>query len=303
MGRPSAKRTNPPKKFTLPKTNPRKTTTMTRFIESIFQLPPPVRREPLTLEIAGVTYPDSAYRIHRPNGSSGYVLEYIIRGRGQLHMMDHSWKPQAGDVYVLPPGIPHEYFSEPSDPWEKVWFNVNGELLDKLFATYDIGGTVVFPQCPLRREFEEGLEIVKHRKPDAYAELALSMPRIIAGLARWKERYPANARSPEGIKLKEHLDAHWRRNVPLEELCSLIRRSRAQTLRIFRRDWETTPHAYLQSQRFRLAEEYLKNTDYSVKAIADLIGFDDEFYFSNWFREKNGLSPRNFRAQLRADTK
>ena len=82
-------------------------------------------------------------------------------------------------------------------------------------------------------------------------------------------------------------------------LASLIRKSPAQTLRIFQKDRNCSPYAYLQEQRSFLARQYLENSDYPVKILASMLGFKDEFYFSNWFKEKNGISPSAYRKRFR----
>jgi len=97
------------------------------------------------------------------------------------------------------------------------------------------------------------------------------------------------------LKLKTHLDRHWRRTVSLEELAKLIGRSRSQVMRIFQHDWDTTPCQYIQQQRLDLAKQYLENTDAKISQIAEFVGFRDEFYFSNWFKEKTGVSPLFYR--------
>ncbi len=102
-------------------------------------------------------------------------------------------------------------------------------------------------------------------------------------------------KTPEGLKLKEFLDRNWRRQITLEELAAVIGRSRSQTIRIFQRDWNTSPCQYIQQQRLELAKQYLENTDLKVSMIAEIVGFRDEFYFSNWFKSKTGVSPFSYK--------
>jgi AraC-like DNA-binding protein len=43
------------------------------------------------------------------------------------------------------------------------------------------------------------------------------------------------------------------------------------------------------------AEELLRRTDYPLRAIADQLGFADQFGFSSAFRRHRGCSPSSFR--------
>jgi AraC-like DNA-binding protein len=74
-----------------------------------------------------------------------------------------------------------------------------------------------------------------------------------------------------------------------------IGRSESQTIRIFKRDWGTTPYRYLLDKRIELAKLYLNGSARSIKQIADELGFVDEFYFSDIFKKKTGLAPGRYR--------
>ncbi len=258
--------------------------------EILFQLPQANFPNPLHLESAGITLPDRNYHIRR-ECSNITVIEYIVSGKGHLRVEDRCYTIHAGDVYLLHPGTSHDYHADREDPWEKIWFNLSGSLAGHLIEAYHLKDAVHFPGCPLEQEFRNALAIVQNRPPGAYMELSLALHRLFALLNEWREQHPEMRKSPEGLKLKEYLDLHWRNPVSLDELADCIGRSRSQVVRIFRRDWNTSPLQYLQQQRLNLAKQYLENTDCKIAMIAEITGFRDEFYFSNWFKEKTGVSP------------
>ena len=262
-------------------------------------MPMPRKDAPLQLLLAGITHPDPAYRIVRHSPTDLYVLEYVIRGKGHLYWGDKYYRPSGGDVYLLQPPLSHAYHSDAADPWEKIWFNLSGPLIGALCDAYRLRGIVYFHDCRLEKEFFEAAELLRKRPQAASGEFALLIHRIIAGIDLWRKEHPETRKSPEGVHLKEYLDTNWRKKVSLCELAGEIHKSEAQTLRIFRRDWNCTPYAYLQEQRSFLARQYLENSDYPVKILAEMLGFNDEFYFSNWFKEKNGCSPRSYRRKFR----
>ena len=70
-------------------------------------------------------------------------------------------------------------------------------------------------------------------------------------------------------------------------------------MRIFRQDWSDSPYNYLQKLRDFFSRQYLENTSCPVKELAGLMGFKDEFYFSNWFKQRNGVSPSLYRKRFR----
>jgi len=262
--------------------------------ETVFQLPQASFSNPLHLYAAGITHPDRHYRIRR-ECSDITVLEYIVSGTGHLCVEDRSYTVHAGDVYLLHPFTSHDYHADWKDPWEKIWFNLSGPLVEHLVDAYQLKDAVYFPQCPLEQEFREALEIVRTRPRNAYTAFSLLLHRLFALLNEWRQQHPEMRKTPDGLKLKEFLDRNWRRQITLEELAAVIGRSRSQTIRIFQRDWNTSPCQYIQQQRLELAKQYLENTDLKVSMIAEIVGFRDEFYFSNWFKSKMGVSPLSYK--------
>ena len=269
------------------------------YKETFFPMPMPQNDAPLQLLHAGITHPDPSYRIVRNPPENIYVLEYVIRGKGHLYWGDKYYTPTAGDVYLLQPPLVHEYYSDTADPWEKIWFNLSGPLIGALCDAYHLRGIVYFHNCRLEKEFFEAAELLRNYKECFIHEFALRIHRIIAGIDLWRKTHPEIRKSPEGIHLKEYLDANWRKKISLKELAGEIHKSEAQTLRIFQKDWNSSPYAYLQKQRSFLARQYLENSDYPVKILAEMLGFRDEFYFSNWFKARNGVSPGLFRKKFR----
>ena len=269
------------------------------YKETFFPMPMPHPDAPLQILLAGITHPDPSYRIVRNSPGNLYVLEYVIRGKGHLRWGDKYYTPAEGDVYLLQPPLPHEDHSDSADPWEKIWFNLSGPLMNALCDAYRLRGVVYFHNFRIEKEFLNAADILRRHQNDLPTEFPLAVHRILAAIDRRRSTHPEAGKSPEGIRLKEYLDMNWEKNISLEKLAKLIRKSVPQTLRIFQKDWNCSPYAYLQEQRSFLARQYLENSDCPVKVLAAMLGFKDEFYFSNWFKGKNGVAPAIYRKTFR----
>ena len=81
----------------------------------------------------------------------------------------------------------------------------------------------------------------------------------------------------------------------IEKCNSITYLSSSQTTRIFRKYYGMAPYEYLTSRRMQLAQELLRTSSYSIRDIAIQLGFQDQNYFSKYFKMKCGKSPKEFR--------
>ena len=75
---------------------------------------------------------------------------------------------------------------------------------------------------------------------------------------------------------------------------------RSQTQRILQQNFGKTFSQKLMEARMAAATQFLANTDLSVTAISERLGFSSIEHFSSAFRREMGLSPRRYRQRGRA---
>lgn len=68
--------------------------------------------------------------------------------------------------------------------------------------------------------------------------------------------------------------------------------------RTFKRKTGLTPVAYLTTVRCRHAAHLLEETNWSIARIAEMTGYNDQFYFSRNFRKIYGRGPREYRGKI-----
>lgn len=74
--------------------------------------------------------------------------------------------------------------------------------------------------------------------------------------------------------------------------------SYVQFLRRFKAFTGMTPMDYVTSLRLQRAKELLTGSTLPVKEIANVCGFENEYYFSNFFKKHTGRSPKAFRTEF-----
>jgi len=67
--------------------------------------------------------------------------------------------------------------------------------------------------------------------------------------------------------------------------------------RLFKQEVGSSPIEYLLKTRFDNARVLLLETDYSVKSISNLCGYEDESFFIASFKKRYGLTPQGYRTE------
>lgn len=269
------------------------------------------RPERFRIQMAGITYPDRSYHILR-NRSDIYCIEYVLEGHGDVVCGERHVHPRAGDVYILPPGVRHDYRASPTDPYKKIWMNVSGLLIDALYREYQLGESIVYPHASVLPIFEGFLDMCERAaRPGGEASDAAAGSLSRRGalmihdiFARLAEQHLDGRllSSPDryALTIREYLDRHVGDNIRLAVAAHDLGLSVSQLSRVFSRAYGESPYRYYLCQRAELARALLDNTGMRVGEISARLHCADAHYFSNQFKAVVGVSPRAYREQTSA---
>ena len=250
---------------------------------------------PFWIRLAGVTHPDPEYRISRAN-SQVTVVEYVVSGAGYISFEGKLCRVSAGQIYLLPSGIPHLYFSDPEEPFEKIFLNVVGSFGGDLRQSYGIAGGI-YEDPGLAEGFLAVPGILADEDESlAQARLQGLFVQILSALSLARRD---REHGREATEMKRYLDTNAHRSVSAEELAKMIFRSSDYCRKLFLREYGITPYAYQLEQKIHRAKILLAETSLSVGEIAAELGYEDLHYFSNLFYSKTGVRPLRYRKERR----
>ena len=252
-------------------------------------------RDLLKIQMCGITYPDKNYEISRDQ-SKVACIEYIEQGTGVLQIDGQIFYPEQGDTYFLQVGTKHHYFSDHENPWQKVFITVSGVLLDSLIEGYGLKKIYYFKGLDTGEEMRRIIDLAKENQEDRTEEIICILNRIFLKMRESVRGIDYTSNLAE--KMKEYLRNNAASKFKIEALCKYISRSESQCIKIFKEAYGITPYAYFLNKKIKLAQDMLSNTNLSVKQIANHLNFTDEYYFSNIFKQKTGVSPSRYRKGL-----
>lgn len=251
---------------------------------------------PFVVQMTGFSYCDGSYRIIR-NESSIWCVEYIIKGRGYVRIDNTSFCAEEGDIYILPAGKNHYYYSDAEKPWTKVWFNIDGELVGKLIKSYGIDKLYHIKGLDLRTEFESFYKTAENEKdiPRAFDKCALVFMEIVQKIAAYTNPQKSGETYTPGEILKNKLDSLADFSVPYEKIIKSLYCTEHHAIRSFKAEYGVTPYKYLLKRKLAAAKVLLDTADMSIKEIALFLGFADNHYFSAFFKRYTGVSPMRYK--------
>ncbi len=272
------------------------------------------RREglPVVAMTVNYRYPDVPRHAH-----DFIEIVTVNRGRGR-HLLDGGEERlTAGDVFIIPRGVRHGYANDGGLAITNLLFQM--EAVDRAYPSLrEMPG---FPGFFLAEEGKRsgrllslnaeelaGLEELEKRIFREQAGSASGretillalLAEVLVYLARLLENRPAAEAAHPLFKVRDYLQKHAAEKTPVAQLAALAHMSERNFQRVFFRVFGETPAGFRLRLRLEKARELLKATDWEVGRIAAETGFSGNAYLSRCFREWYGVSPGEFRREVRS---
>ncbi|MEO8222503.1 MAG: AraC family transcriptional regulator [Specibacter sp.] len=243
-----------------------------------------------------------AHGIERTQPIRQAVVLLCTGGAGWCTIDGASHAVGAGQLVVIPPGVPHSYGSKLDDPWTLWWMHLDGHEVPELLGPGgSIGSTPVRTLADLYRAVALLGEIVERMERDLsqsnlFAATAAAWHFLAVAVAA-----PAAEGARDGTieRAKDYLQSHLAERSSVAELAAMAQLSPSHFAALFRSQAGLPVLAYQTQLRMSRARELLDTTDLPVAGIAAAVGYPDAFYFSRQFRRVHGTTALAYRAQAK----
>ncbi len=134
----------------------------------------------------------------------------------------------------------------------------------------------------------------------ARASAAASLHRIVVLAAQQASKLkPASLEGPDIAEVIEALRRRATQSLDMAAFAAEYRMSPATLRRKVTAEVGLPPKGFQLRVRMDHAKELLATTEDKIETVAAKIGFEDAFYFSRLFHERENCTPREFRARYR----
>lgn len=260
----------------------------------------PPMDHPLTVVCGGREHCASDYRVERDNFEY-YGLEFVAGGKGWLTLDGIKVALLPGSVFGYPPFTAHLIETDPHDPLIKYFITFAGSEAGKIInpqSQEEHHIAHLYHSQPIHDLFEQVLE-AGDRGGNLAPRLCLLLLQLLS------VRIEENAQAPSEIhnrarqsfeRSRSTLQKHFRTLHSVTELARMAHVAPAYLSRLFHRFVGEGPHDVLTRLKINEAASHLIGGDYTVKEVAEQVGFSDPYHFSRVFKKHYGIAPALFQA-------
>jgi two-component system response regulator YesN len=131
-----------------------------------------------------------------------------------------------------------------------------------------------------------------------------NLEELTLWLSRIMERFTDHVFNLANIKRKDvifksidYIRKNYMKKVTLDEVAACVYLSPSYFSKVFKQEMEMSFNTYLNYIRIEMSKKLLSDPSIAIVDISNLVGFEDQSYFSKVFKKMTGLSPKKFREQ------
>ncbi|NDV80993.1 AraC family transcriptional regulator [Bacteroides sp. 51] len=256
-----------------------------------------------------IGYYPKAYNHYRRRkyGCEDNILIYCVQGKGYYMYDGVKYQVNTNQFIIIPFTTKAlSYWADQDDPWTIYWLHFTGKGLPAFNDKYRIGVDKRPVYIPYNAEgifvwnkmFDSlsrgpGLPNIRNASLCLYYFMATFI---------YPEHYnQADDAGDEENTINQTIDymrQNLKKKVTVREMAALHNLSESYFSKLFRTATGMPPIDYFIYIRMQEACRLLCSTNYSIKQIAYLMGYDDPYYFSRIFKKLMNLSPENYRRSI-----
>lgn len=268
------------------------------------------KKHPLFVGSAGVYHLFTRPRLptHRPRGRLDYQLLYVASGKAHFYFHGKEEIVTAGNMVLYRPKEEQRYNYYGVDRTEVYWVHFTGNNVKNILRKYGISDQahVIHTGTSLdyKKIYLSMIQELKLTKPHYEEVLVHYLELLLVMISRLQEKRPRkkNVFLIDEMDLAvNHFHSNYNHLISIEEYAKSRGMSVSWFIRNFRDYTSSTPAQYLLSLRISNAQSLLESTSYNITEIADIVGYSNPLYFSRLFKKQCGVSPTEFRKQLKKD--
>ena len=237
------------------------------------------------------------------SGKEKTTISYIAKGSVTISTAGAEIKAEAGDLIYQPDGIKYTstWKGEPDVEFYSIHFDflhLRETRIDRAFALQSIKKETSGDAGEIIVRIFKNYEKDDNERLIALSDFYLLWSKILPLLdANIKSEFSASV----ALAL-EYIEAEYLKNFSVSELAKHCHLSESRLYHKFSDEMKSSPIQYRNKLRIQKAIEYLKDGNYSVSEISEILNFNSPVCFRKIFKQMTGFSPMEYK-KLRREQK
>lgn len=239
----------------------------------------------------------------RPKGRKDFQLLFIAKGKGHFVINGKKEIVSEGNMFLFRPNESQMYYYYGKDKTEVYWIHFTGKNVEGLLNQYNFPNNKNVFFVSFSSDYEyfytkiiQELQLERKNYTDM---ISLFFKQLLIAVNRFLiEEKKSNTEIQNKVEKATHyFNEHYNEEINIDDFAASINMSTCYFIRCFRQIVRVSPLQYILSLRMSNAKNLLGNTTYNINEIAQIVGYENQLYFSRLFRKNVGVSPSEYRKQ------
>lgn len=242
----------------------------------------------------------------RPRGRLDFQLLYIASGKAHFHFDGKEQIVTAGHMVLYRPKEPQKYEYYDEDQTEVYWVHFTGGNVTNILRSYGLTDDKRVFYCGSGLEYQGIFRNMIYELQMCKENYAEMLEMYLRQLFIMLQRYFLTTLKTGNTRIVEEMDKatvyfneHYSEDISIDEYAENNHVSVSWFIRNFKHYTGQTPMQYILSKRIYNAEILLQDPTYNITEIACIVGYDNPLYFSRIFKKAKGLSPSEYRKNIK----
>lgn len=249
------------------------------------------------------------YFCRRSKGTRDWLMMYTVSGAGIVESALRSFECKSGDVVLIAPGTPQEYYTAEGSVWEKMWchFTPRPSFYSWLSFSENAEGVLYLQledlgiRDQVRNAFERLLHNGQSISPMSEELAVNALEEVILLLSRYQRERETVVLDPRIQEVVQYLMHNYSQQIQLGELAQMVCLSPSRLTHLFKEQVGRSITDILQKHRLKQAAKLLQSTSKSILDICTDVGFNSPAFFTRKFMSFYGVSPGTYRKRFKWD--
>lgn len=241
-------------------------------------------------------------RVHKD-----YDLWYVENGAVCICENDKVHTAKEGDFVLFYPNIPYHTYTE-NNECKLIYIHFDFAIGNNLRILDDFNFSGIIRGNKFSEEkilFLRGCYEYKNKSPMSALFLKGSLTSVLSSFIREINNnealfgdYNRKGKSDHLSILRpvfEYVSANVDKKITIAELSDLVNFSEKYFIRYFKNALGISPIQYVNQLKMNQARKYIYEGNYTVKQLADILGYSDPYSFSKAFKRHFKVSPTQFK--------